>query len=112
MSKLPPLSTEQFALVSEAFSEILSEGLHGSDAHDHIGARAAGDERVAAALHEMLAAHETEGSDEDPTGTFQASALEAVRVETRAAGEELERHVPEYIGPYRVVRFVALQASA
>ena len=106
MSKLPTLSAEQFALVSETFSEIVTQGLRGPEAQQHIGTRAEGDEAVAATLYGMLDAHESEGPEEEQA-SFQASALEAVRTETHAAGEEIGRHLPERIGPYRVTRFVA-----
>ena len=107
MSKLPTLTAEQFALVSETFGTIVAEDLGADAAQARIAERAAGDDEVAQALTEMWEAHASEGGADDTTGAFQAQAIEAVEAETRAAGEEIERHVPERIGPYRIVRFVA-----
>lgn len=107
MTPSPHLSSDQFAHVSETFSEVVTRGLRGEAARDHIDVRAGRDDAIRATLLRMLEAHESEARDEDDTGAFRRSALESVRAESAAAGEGMDRHVPDRIGPYRVTRFIA-----
>ena len=107
MSRLPTLSSDQFDRASDALGRILAEGLSGEAAEVRIAAEAGSDSVLADALRQMLSAHESEIAASETDGAFHASAMEVVRDETRRAGERIERHVPEAIGPYRVRRFIA-----
>lgn len=106
MNKPPPLTREQFDQVARTFSEVVERELKGEEAKAFVRAQSRGDATVAGSLESMLAAHEREAQVTDDD-RFHAAALEAVRAESAAADERIEQAIPETIGPYRVIRFVA-----
>ncbi len=107
MTQSSALSSEQFALVSEIFAELLRADLSGDAARAFLMQQTAGREAVRDVLLDMLVAHEAELAAHDDEQGLHASALRAVRSETRAAGDFIDSRIPERIGPYRITRFIA-----